>query len=204
MNTFHLNMLLARLKESRLTPMEWDQLQAEMAADQSLVDTVASLIEMDGMDRAGVLETPTSEDAAAMLQHLHNITSGNEFGDGGGDLDAFEAESVRNGDVLASMWGGKETPDMNSVVNQRQQAIESVFGSSSVEEAPENVGRPGANEQICLNVQQEYFDNCAIKCQQIILEEFGIEVSGLQQWMVCAGQRHPDGRCGSDPAILRH
>ena len=66
---------------------------------------------------------------------------------------------------------------MIPIFNQRQQAINDVFGDSPAQVAPENIGRPGEPDLFSLNVQQEYLDNCAIKCQHLILEEFGIEVS---------------------------
>ncbi len=182
MNEARLNILLARWAENRLSGPEIAELRAELARDPTLADVVAGLVEVDGLSHVGTLKPPSTEEAAAMLQQLQvwgqdpgfdAAGTGDELG-AGNDLDN---DAVRNDDALASMFSGKETQDMIPIFNQRQQAINDVFGNSPAQEAPENVGRPGAADLFSLNVRQEYIDNCAIKCQQLILEEFGIEVS---------------------------
>ena len=178
MNEARLHMLLAKWAENRLSGQEMAELRSEIAADPSLVDAVASVVEIEGLSQAGTLKGPSTEEVTMLLQQVQSWgqDSGNEAGVDGDEM-AVEDNSdddVRNDDALASMFGGKETQD---IFNQRQQAINDVFGNSPAQEAPENIGRPGEADLFSLNVQQEYLDNCAIKCQHLILEEFGIEVS---------------------------
>lgn len=182
MNEARLTILLAKWAENRLSGPELAELRAEMARDPSLTDALAGLVEVDGLSQVGALKPPSTEEAAAMLQQLQawgqdpaiEADAAGEERVAGND---FDDDAVRNDDALASMWSGKENQDMNPVFNQRQQAIDEVFNSSSAQEAAESIGQPGAADLFSLNVRQEYLDNCAIKCQHLILEEFGIEVS---------------------------
>lgn len=182
MNETDFNLLLARLSSASITADELAVIQRQLADDPSAREALASLMEIDGLASVGTLPRLTEEESSVAWQHLHQIQA--DWSEDGVDPATaeeetanFSDESVRNDDALASMFGGKETQDMIPVFNQRQQAINDVFGNSPAQEAPENIGRPGEADLFSLNVQQEYLDNCAIKCQHLILEEFGIEVS---------------------------
>jgi hypothetical protein len=182
MNESDLNLLLARLPSTSLPTTEIAAIREELAADPSALDALTSLLEINGLESAGTLPELSRQEASVVLQHLHAIAQDIHIADAegsalGDSADDSSENAVRNDDDAVSLMGGKENTDMIPLNTQRQQSIDSVFGRQPVDVAPEHVGNPGAPELFSLDVKQELMDNCAIKGQQLILEEFGIEVS---------------------------
>ena len=182
MNDVDISLLLARASEGKLSVAEVEALKSLMVTDPTLSDALSGILEIDGLEQAGALTPPTTEEAEVMLSQMHELmldaTEGvAAAGETEPNLEEDDDDPVRSGAVLASISGGEDIQDMNPIADQRQQAIDSVFGMASAEPAAETVGKPGSSDLFSLDVKQEYMDNCAIKCQQLILEEFGIEVS---------------------------
>ncbi len=86
----------------------------------------------------------------------------------------YEASASASGNdkVAMTMDGGSR--DM-------QQAIDNFFGpGSGAADAPANVGQPGSPGEVSYGVYQNYEDTCAIRCQELVLKDFGIPVTQEQ------------------------
>ncbi len=182
MKDFDIDLLLARWAGGELSGAEAAAAKNLLAEHPELADTLASLIEIDALEGAGTLPGLSDDESAAFIQQFQGFMGNAETMDGaetglGAETDYFGADPVRNNTVGASLSGGEEISAMNPTPKMRQEAIDSMFGPGVADAAPEIVGKPPAEDLFSLNVRQEYLDNCAIKCQELILKEFGIEVT---------------------------
>lgn len=182
MKDFDIELLLARWAGGELGSADATAAKNLLAEYPELADTLASLIEIDALEGAGTLPGLSSDESAAFLQQFQDFLGNTGAVDGvenglGADSEHFADDPVRNNTVGASLSGEEEIITMNPTPRMRQEAIDSMFGPGVADAAPEIVGKPPAEDLFSLNVRQEYLDNCAIKCQELILKEFGIEVT---------------------------
>lgn len=115
--------------------------------------------------------------------------------------------AVRNPDaqdsVLAKgtvpMDAGQESHDMHGIqdAGNMQSSINDFFGTTSDagRDAPDHIGQPGSPGEFSMDVKQAYSDTCAVRCQEIVLRDFGMPVTqaGLVQEAMGKGWYVPGG-----------
>jgi len=98
-----------------------------------------------------------------------------------------------------SMDPGHETHDMHAVQNGvgMQSSINDYFGAAPdvVRDAPDHIGQPAAPGEFSMDVKQAYSDTCAVRCQELVLHDFGVPVTqaGLVQEAKSRGWYVPGG-----------
>ena len=87
----------------------------------------------------------------------------------------FSGDAVRNRSFYASI----KDEEHKRVDHQCKHEGEIMYGEANnggIQDAPKVIGLPGA-EGKSASVQQNYQDTCAVKSQELILRDFGVEVS---------------------------
>jgi len=152
-----------------------------LISNPELMELYSNMTGIETMKAAGSLPVVNSDEISRTTETLGQLAAA---GFDASDYEIAEddgilGDSERNEADDDSLFAKADDSDIE-VSPERQimrESIEDIFGSQAVVEAPESVGDESAPDLFSLNVHQGYSDTCAIKCQELVLEDFGLDVS---------------------------
>lgn len=163
--------LLARFAEKGFSHEGGQKILQMLENRPDLQATLEDLLEVDAMESSGALPPLTEGQQAGLAEVFNGDHAGAVFGGVSGVEQIFSS----NYDRITSL---NDSPDIDAAEftassQERRDMMESI---NEVFNAPQAVGEEPAPDLLSLNVIQGQTDSCAVKCQEIILEDYGVEV----------------------------